>query len=410
MVSATKDTEGAETSNTTKVGFVDAEESRRNPQAWLENEEMRSKFMKRIRHYETYLAKWGITAQTGIEQEFYVVTKLDENGKPEFPTIRKSSENPMDYFQHFPDSPFIEGLYRESHPNSYEIVVGTGYKYRKDAKKYPHPSLEPTVIVRATESAKKLISKEAEKPGNTYNSTGIDFDPTNHGRRPYAQQINISLWDSKNKQPLFNNNGVNELSSVCIKNMLEAQNASIAFYTVNQNAFKRFAAVNPKVGYFKNSLGIRLQKSKYDAPSVLWRDINACYGGQEGKYGYIENRLGSSDMPPYVNMLITLAGAAEGVREYVEKNNIKSKEELLEKVQSGNKEMNRHGDDEEAYTKLTDEDCKKYPAYELPKTQKEALKTTESSKIAKEILGDDLYDKFIKGYKEHCLSGQAKGK
>ncbi len=292
MVSPAKDIEDT----TTGTSFASAEESRRNPQAWVEK--LRPEFMKRIRHYEDYLAKWGITAQTGIEQEFYVVTKNDKNGNPERPTIRQNSEFPFPYFQHFPNSPFVEKLHKElEHDNSYEIVVGTGYKDRKGAKKYPHPSLEPSVMVRATESAKRLISKEAKKPGNPYNSTDIDFNPIDRGR--YAQQVNISLWDNeengnKKKRPLFDNHGVNELSECCIKNLLETQNATVALYTVNPNSFQRFFTMS-EVRHFTSNMGIKLDREKKTAPSVTWRDKNNIFNWAKegepeykGDYGYIE--------------------------------------------------------------------------------------------------------------------------
>ena len=45
-----------------------------------------------------------------------------------------------------------------------------------------------------------------------------------------------------------------------------------------------------------------------------------------------------------------------------------------------------------------------FPTYQLPKNQKDALKTTEESKLAKEILGENLHQQFVVSYKQKCIS------
>ena len=205
-----------------------------NPNYWVE--EMRPQIMERIKYYEDYLAQWGIIAQTGIEQEFWAETATDANGN-------EIKHKISFYPNFFLDSPYIEKIDRDhwtkrDYDNGYELVTGTGRG--KNKKEYPHPSLEPSVMVRATESANRIIAKKASEPNNKYRTIGIEFDPTNYGRRLYAQQVNISLWNRKNKQPLFDNEGMNHLSELCAQQILEAQNSMVAFYTVNNNAFRRF--------------------------------------------------------------------------------------------------------------------------------------------------------------------------
>ena len=195
MVSATKDIKETKIA-CSEVSFASAEENRRNPYDWVE--ELRPEFMKRIKNYEDYLSKWGIIAQTGIEQEFWAVPKVEKERKVDI------EQQGVD-LGYFPNSPFIEKIYPDhlTDNNGYEVVVGTGNGIRK--KPYPHTALEPSVIIRATEGANKLISKKAKEKDNPYNAKEIDFDPSNHGSRLYAQQVNISLWDKnlERKKPLF---------------------------------------------------------------------------------------------------------------------------------------------------------------------------------------------------------------
>ena len=201
--------------------------------------------------------------------------------------------------------------------------------------------------------------------------------------------------------------------------MIEAQNALVSLYTISPNVFSRFSKCD--VSTYTKEKTISFSSRRLFNPSILWRpaddhiseyrwkmdphNINKPHK-KEYEYGYIEDRLGNSDMPPYVNMLITLAGAAEGVRGYVEKHNIQTASELMQKIAS-DKDMQNFSyktvDDNEQYIESN------YPRYYFPRTREKALTTTENSELAKNILGDDLYNKFISGYKEHCLSN-GKGK
>ncbi len=356
------------------------EEKRKDPNYWLE--ELRPQIMERIKHYENFLEKWGITAQTGIEQEFYITTK-DKSIRPDIKTLPYQTDKTI----YFKNSPFVEQMVREhSWHNGFEISLGKGNG--KNEKAYPHDSLKPNAMVRAAEKANKLVSIKASNPKNRYKTTGISFDPTEQGERMWSQQVNISLWDNQNKKPLLQDacdNGSyhpNDLSKLCTKNLLETQKALIAAFTVNPNSFHRFRA--SEWFYNKKQKSIKFAFEKQENPSVILRDHS-----NEGEkyYYYIENRLGNSDMPPSINMLITLAGIAEGVKEYVNINDIKTPEELHQKLENDNSVS-----------------FIPFPHYNLPQTQEIAIKTTENSALAQKILGKDLHKKFVGEYKKECLS------
>ncbi|MEZ5691535.1 MAG: hypothetical protein R3D71_07715 [Rickettsiales bacterium] len=107
---------------------------------------------------------------------------------------------------------------------------------------------------------------------------------------------------------------------------------------------------------------------------------------------YIESRLGHADMPPSVNMLITLAAVAKGVEEYIEKHDIKSPEELHSRLEKDyNSVMLLHST---------------LPQYKIPKTRSESLTITKNSELAKEILGRKLHQSFVKKYKQHFLENK----
>lgn len=357
--------------------WAEKEEKRKNPNHWVE--ELRPQIMERIKRYESFLDKWGIIAQTGIEQEFYVIPKKLNH------KMNRDILNGIlfDKIPYFPNSPFIEDIKKDHDgENGFEISIGIGNQNRQ--KDYPHQSLKPSTMVIAAEQSNKLICKEAAKPNNQYEITGISFDPTNLGKRMWAQQVNISLWNKNTKKPLFN--GFNELSRFCLKNTLDTQNSLVAFLTVNDNCFNRFNA--RETFYNQKTKQITFSDFKSKNPSIMLRYRKDNEG--IGCISYLENRLGNSDMPPSVNMLITLAGVAKGVEEYIKTYNIKSPEELFLHLEKNKKHYNIYNSS--------------LPEYELPTTQAESLKTTESSQLAKEILGETLHKKFISEYKEQCLN------
>ena len=363
------------------------QEENKNPNAILEK--LYPQIIERIRFYEQFLSDWGIIAQAGIEQEFLAVHAKDSKGE----TLHNI--NMRDTY--FINSPFIEAVKTDHSQdfsisdymsfNGYEVLVGRGNLAKK--KDYPQDSLQPIVIARVSEKTNQIINQQA----NNYNLTEVSFDPTKQGLRLYSQQICMSLWDKNKKTPLFDEKGMNNLSKICIKNLLEAQNALVILYTINNNSFARF---NDKISYlnFKN---ISFARAKISNPSVLYRmkgDYNQFSETQFG--GYIENRLGSSDMSPYVNMLITLSGIANGVKEYIANNNIRSKEDLAEFLKEDEYVVNmpRAGNNSEI------ESIEKgMPSYKLPKDKNHSLRRTNNNKrLAKEILGDELYKSITKVY------------
>ncbi|MEZ5691533.1 MAG: hypothetical protein R3D71_07705 [Rickettsiales bacterium] len=221
--------------------WLDKEQNRDNPNQWLEK--LRPQIMERIAHYEKFLDKWGITAQTGIEQEFYPIPK---DGVSVAETLDTLGEKPT--HKYFSNSPYVEDLYHDGrrididrNSKPLEIVVGTGNK--KAAKSYPHKSLTPSVMVRATEATNKLIAREASKPDNPYKTKSISFDGVDDKRRLHAQQVNISLWD-KHERPIFNSTEVKELAHLSIKNLLNAQHELIAAFTISPNTYQRFNKSN----------------------------------------------------------------------------------------------------------------------------------------------------------------------
>ena len=249
---------------------------KKNPYSFLD--ELRPQIMARIKHYENFLADWGIIAQTGIEQEFFVVHKKDSNGKSLHDTSMRGN--------YFINSPFIERVgfdhlqdflgNKDFTGNCYEVVIGKGNLVKK--KEYPKTSLEPQVIVRVTEKTNQIIEDQA----NDYNIEQISFDPTEHGIRLYAQQVNISLWDKEKRTPLFNEEGVNELSKICIKNILETQNSLVAAYTVNTNAFKRFSCMK---GAYNLPKMISFGVHKDNNPSLLYRMKDDYVLNSESQFG-----------------------------------------------------------------------------------------------------------------------------
>ncbi len=376
--------------------WVEKERKRQSPNHWVED--LRPQIMERIKYYEKFLEKWGLTAQAGIEQEFYPIPK-DGVKIEEAVTLLNATP------KKFIDSPYVEKIY---HDNDYqkdptinkerddenklkhgitqphEGVIGSGNG--KNKKTYPHNSLTPSHIVVAAENFNKTIKQYPESQAeNPYKLKDISFDEVDETRRLQAQQVSISLWDKNREYPKSLFDGFNEIGRLCTKNLLNTQNAMMAFLTVNDRSFNRFNATEDY--YQQRSKRIMIASSKTENPSVLFREKNGDRGREINTR--IENRLGNSDMPPSVNMLITLAGIAKGVEEYITKYNIKTPDELSQHLAENNKYYF------DMYADL--------PKYDLPKTQKESISVIENSTLAQTILGEDLHREFVEKYKKECL-------
>lgn len=366
-----------------------------SPSAWVE--ELRPEIMQRIKYYEDYLEKWGIVAQAGVEIEFHAAPHTDEFGSVFLHHVDDVVASTKTIF---PNSPYVEDVYHEvASPNKYEIVVGRGKKNvavkGKENwvdKEYPDNSLTPAVMVRTVEATQVLIDDKKDD----YHVAKISLDPTEHGERLYSGQVNMSLWDKKTGKNLFPNYITNEIAESCITSLLESQNSLIAFLTTNINAFKRFddqgnINLKNKTTFYKNSKSICYGETKDENPSILFR-TPADNGNSRTKYSYLENRLPNADTPPCVSMLMTLAGMANGVKKYLKDHGIVTPEEFHESLIEGDYVVHC--------------DSKNRPKYAIPKTQGKALEITEQSDLAKEILGEELHEKFCKEYKHH-ISNQS---
>jgi hypothetical protein len=341
---------------------------------WLD--QFRESALKRISEYETELEGYGILPQAGIEYEFFAVSK--QYSRPF--TVKEVKAS-------LARSPHIEKFHleRDRDEKVYEASIGRGKDARGKRKAYPHPSFSCTPTVLATEALQKLAHNAPDDLRWGKNLAAVAEDGTPWGDRVRGLHCNISLWAGKLPLFLQYRHNYSMLNLYCARSLLEAQHELIALNTATPHACERFAVEPETVPH-----NISASTSKWGNNSLVFREDKSYREYCKGNYSaYLENRLSASNIPPWLAMLVTLAGVTEGVRKYRKDHHITTKEDLAAHLEGWKKEG-------VPVQSLQDV---RLPECPLPKDSKEALEITRKSRKARELMGGDFHRDFCREYK-----------
>lgn len=372
--------------------------------AWTEA--FRKKAIKRIIEDESFLEACGITPVAGAELEFHYTQQQCDSAPKRLSDINE-----------FASSGLVEALKEERIPQVGEIVMGKGPRSRNGT--YPRERF-PSTIARAVQSAKDIVGG-----GDGYGLV-VEYGEKESGKRIRSLQNNISLWSTENKSPLFLNPPTlgepwiftNELTIECAKSLMQAQKALCALVSVNEPTFNRYKEKGVTFSTsFRNkvdSISVLLRQHKGGHPfvdSVVAKPTGKGAKESQPSSMYFEDRLASSEADPALSMLITLGGVVNGIKTYmrkkgfVDENNLPDPQKLKKHFSSpefaesvkilpnGNVESSKDSGEFVPIVQPVD----------VPRTQQEAFAQFKNNDLAKELLGEDFYNKFCATYeRENC--------
>lgn len=341
--------------------------------------------IQRIQFFQDELAKHGLYAQCGGEQEFFAEA-VDGTILPPIPNVRDLLSELNDFY-------YLERVYPEkphkTTPNQqqFETVVGAKPSILR------HPEMAPLAVAGSMHALKYQMLSRLQRINPKYGRMRYEAYPYPGTIDISAQHQTLSLHARYNDQyglSLFRrgyssyaHDGTYESNALIhyANSLLQIQKEGILLATPSQTSFEGYRKCPASPHVFE------IGRNKSTGPSILITSYNSD-GEQQSKKCRVENRIAGMDADPILVMLTTLGAAYHAVTTQAT-------------IFTGQRPPSdgwilTKSDQYIRFNKATLDSTQQ----DLPTRLEDALEVFANSQLMRDLLGAHLHDAIIEQYRQ----------